>query len=586
MIYDESFDRLTKLQSFDSFLQELRHKEEKAASNLQYALIIISIHDLKEINLSLGVEIGNQLIRGVLSRLRTIFSNDKYLSRYSGDSFAIIAKVQPKIVSYQALVEKIINTISKPFHIDSHEISIDSNIGACIFPKKRQDQRSLKESAEIALLHSKRAGKNTYQFYSQELNMEYSKKMTLANDLKYAIQNDQLDIYYQPIINLRDNQIVAAEALVRWDHPEWGVISPDMLLTLAEETKFILKIRKWMLQTILSDHKKWVDRGLPAIEMGMNFSATELSEKGFVEKTQNIMDEFHFNPELLIMGITEKSFMHHQEKVKKDLKELKAAGVKIAIDHFGTAYSDLAHFNSVMIDILKLDQGFAGSIPSTPTGRAITKSIVELAKELRIEIVAEGIKNSKQLNYLRRINCTYGQGAVYSKPLDSDDFEEFLRYGIAKPNISTIYKNDPDKNRRKFFRIDFTNPLEAEMTILKVDDQKVRIGYNKILIENIGPGGLSFISNVKLPAEKDLLLKFVTKLIGEKIVALGSPVWTGKIKTFNEDNLYKYRIEFKIDEADRADLVKILNKVQIKMRNNVFFTDGRFISTSYKKYFN
>lgn len=589
MIYDANHDPLTDLINRSCFFEEFALLKKKAVeTNNRYAFMLITINQLKDIDLSFGHEIGNQLILKITKQLKASVPKDSIISRYSEDDFALIVKENSKEKSFPEFVEKIINELSRNFKIDSYELSVTVNIGASVFPKASDDQFSLRDSVKLALLRSKKLGVNRYNFYSSELNIHYYKNFTLRNDLQQAIKNDELEVYYQPLVNLNDHRIIGAEALIRWNHPEWGLVSPGEFIPIAEETGLIIEIGKWLVEKVFKDHKRWLDKGYPAIDIGINFSTIQFFEEDFVKKLKNQIIKMKFDPTFLIVEITENILLRNKEKINKDLEELKASGIRIALDDFGTGYSSLSYLNSLNIDIIKIDRSFIKGIPADFVSSAITKATVQLAKELDLEIVVEGIEKFEQLNYLKAIDCIRGQGYLYSKAVGLEEFERILQKKYKLPLKSNSYSPDSDNDRRQFFRIDFEKLLKTEMTIQEMAGKTIDVGNTKVLIENIGPGGLGFISDIRFPTEDSLIFRFMTHLAEEDLVVYGHPVWSKEIDTLNEGiekSLYQYRIEFIIDEPDRETLTELLNKVEAKMKEDDFYKKKEFTPLSYIKYF-
>ena len=589
LIYDANYDKLTGLKNRNSFLETLKNLDKEAQGQKnKYALMIIELDGLKHVNFSLGHNIGDQLIVQIVNRLRMIFKNDKYISRYSEDDFAIIAEGKSNKEEYESLAEEVINLFVEPFKIDTYEFIIRVNIGVCLFPKVVKDKLPLKNSAKVALIRSKKEGRNDYEFYSPELNIKYYKEFALRNDLFTAIEKEQLEVYYQPLVNINTNEIIAAEALIRWNHPQWGLVPPGEFISIAEETGLIIDVGKWVLKEVCKHYKGWMDKGLRDIKVGINFSGIQFFEKDFVKNIKDTIKQFRLEADFLIMEITESVLFRSKEKVISDINELHSLGIQIALDDFGTGFSSLSYLSKLRIDILKLDRSFIKDIPRDKIGSSITSATVNLAKELKIKFVAEGIENWDQLSYLKALNCTVGQGYIYSKAKPLEEFEMLLEKNKCKPIVANLSFTNSDKDRRKFFRVNFYNLLEGDLTILEIGGEKVDVGNTKVLIKNIGPGGLCFISNIRFPIEKTIILKFTTNLVEEKIVVYGNPVWSEELdvdKVDISDKMYEYGIEFRIDENDREDLVRILNEVQIKMRNNILFAEGSFISGPYNKYF-
>lgn len=589
MFYDANHDQLTGLINRSFFLEKLVNLEREAKKSKEsYLFMLIYINDLKDIDLSFGYEVGNQLILNVVDRLKSILPKDIIISRYSDDNFAFIIKKSLIKNGLSNLAEEIIDQMTESFKVLSYELFLKINIGACIFPSDSYKELSLKDSAKLALLRSKKLGPNRYNFYSSELNVQYYKNFTLRRDLNHSIRNKELEVYYQPLINIEDHRVIAAEALIRWNHPEWGLVSPAEFIPIAEESGFIIEIGKWMMDKIFEHYKIWMEKGYPKINVGLNFSAIQFFEKDFVKKVKRHIKKANIHPNFLVVEITENILMKNIAKINQDLKELKEIGIQIALDDFGTGYSSLSYLNTLNIDIIKIDKSFIQGIPSDFVGTAITKATIKLAKELNLEIIAEGIENVEQLDYLKEIDAGIGQGYIFSRPVNEKDFESILlrKYCTIQPLGSNPLESE--KDRRKFFRLEFEDYLIAEMTIQKMAGKEIRIGNTEALIKNIGPGGLCFISDVHFPVEKDLVFKIMTHLNGEDLSILGRPIQSKEIKNLVEKSdktIYEYRIEFLIDEKDLNHYTALLNELEEQIKNKDLFEKDHFTSLSYSEYF-
>lgn len=324
-----------------------------------------------------------------------------------------------------------------------------------------------------------------------------------------------------------------------------------------------------------------MSKGLPNIKVSVNFSAIQFMENDFSKQIKNILDEYQLDYSFLIVEITESILIKNVDKVKADIQKLQSIGIQIALDDFGTGFSSLAYINSYKLDILKLDGTFIKDVALGNKSTAITRAVISLAQELKIKLVSEGIENWDQLSYLKSLNCYIGQGYLYSKPIPIDDFEVLLAKRKCKPIFVNSAGMMPKVDRRKYFRIKFTHLLEAELTIKELKGRKISVGNTKVLIKNIGPGGLCFISNIRFPEEMGFILQFITQLIDEEIKVCGNIIWTEE----TDSNLYEYGVEFIIDENERQGIIRVLNQVQIRMRNNILFADGSFISESPSVYY-
>ncbi len=580
--YVATHDELTGLPNkiyFKDKVELLCHQTKKAYAG--FALMMLEIDGFKYINDALGYQVGDLLIIRIAERLRSLLGGSDYLCRYSGVRFAFIVQSGGADKRHKEYAEDIMELFDRSFKVDEYELSVNVNMGISLYDANTQDVDTLIMHAESALFWSKDETRSRFGFYSSDISIQNYKQFELRNDLHRAIDMNQLRAYYQPIVNLAANEIIAVEALIRWEHPEWGMVSPKEFITLAEETGFIINIGNWILREVCCNYRQWLDKGLPAVKAAVNFSCIQFFQNDFVDNIKKIIDEFKLDPNFLVMEITESILMNKTDKVISDIKRLQSLGIQVALDDFGSGYSSLAYLNSLNIDIIKMDGSFVRNINADETSTVIIRNIVNMAKELKIKLVAEGIENWEQLNYLREIKCYTGQGYIYSRPVPSEDFERMLARRKLKPVIVNNAPVSPRDDRRSYFRLKFHQLLQAELMILKIRGKNVNVGNTKVLIKNIGAGGLCFVTNLQLPVEKDFLLQFTAELIGVELKLYGYPVWGGEF----EDDLFQYGVEFTMDENERGELIRILNLVQIKMRNNILFAEGSFAAESPRLYF-
>jgi diguanylate cyclase (GGDEF)-like protein/PAS domain S-box-containing protein len=581
MAYISTHDDLTGLPNHKHFNKKLRLQCRLAKeTKTRFALMILDVVGIKYVNYSFGYELGEKLLIDIVNRLKGILEGGIFISRYSDDQFAIIVHGLETYEEYKDLANIIVNIFSKSFRIDKYNIDIFVNIGICIYPKDAQNSNSLMKQSRIALIRAKNEGKNNYKFYSSDLDVQNYKEFILRSDLHNAIDSNQLQVYYQPIINLKTNEIISAEALIRWEHPDWGIINPDEFIYIAEEIGFIIDIGKWILKNVCQDYLQWLKLGYSKIKVSINYSVIQVFEKDFIENIINTINDFGLDPHFLIMEITESVLMKNPDKAISDIKKLQSFGIQIAIDDFGTGYSSLAYLKSFNIDILKLDSSFIKDITNNFASKIIIKSMINMSKELKIKMVAEGIETWEQLSLLRELNCFSGQGYIYSMPVVSNKFERILSKHECKPNIIS-FDVKKHRDRRKYSRIQFQKLLEASSTVKEINGKSIDIGDTKVLIKDIAPGGLCFISNLNLPIEKNVIMKFGTQLIENEIQFQGRLMWAEEM----DNHLYEYGVEFAIGENDRKELVRILNTVQIRMRKDILFAEGNFVTVSPNNYF-
>lgn len=577
--YISTHDAITGLPNSNYFIQELAECCRIAKdTKTKFALMMLDIDGLKNINYMVGYDAGNNIIIDVVNKLKAFLGKEIFISRFTEAHFAIIIQGLFR-EEYEHIAEGIIKLFLQPFKIDKFELNIYANMGICFYPENAKDIELLKKLSMVALLRSKKEGRNKYKFYSSGLDFQTYKEFIIRNDLHHAIEKNQLRVYYQPMINLETNEIIASEVLIRWEHPDWGILTPDEFIPLAEETGLIIDVGDWILKEVCRNYKQWMKAGLPNIKISINFSCIQFFEDNFVENIINTIQNFEIDPNFLIMEITESTLMKKADRINSEIKRLQSYGIKVALDDFGTGFSSLKYLYSLNINMLKIDSSFIQNINIDKTCTIITKTIVKMAQELNIDLVAEGIENSEQLNYLKELNCYYGQGFLFSRPVPIEEFVKMLDSRQCIPILNNV--PEVQTNRRKFFRIDFHQLLESVLTVIKIKGKSINVGNTKVLVKNIGPGGLCFISNIKLPVEEDTILQFKIILLNKELELYGHPV-----RAINVGNIiYEYGVKFTINEAVRENLNKILIQVQIKMKNDILFDEGKFITCSAEEYF-
>lgn len=600
-----SYDETTALPNKNQLKKELAQKCIEASINESSLIVMmLDFEGYKDINDSLGYKVGQQLIIQIVLRLKGLLGKEALISRYSEDKFAIVIEHLMNLEAYEERVQEVIDFFHRLFKVDIYEFDVNVNIGISVYPFEIEDKNKepiqdleneiitinevqtsdeiekLIQYANIALVWSKKEGKNRYKFYSSELNIQNYKQFQLRNDLRTAIKKEQFLVYYQPMILIKNNKILAVEALIRWNHPDWGIVSPEEFIFLAEETGAIVEMGKWVLRKVCSDHRHWIQKGLEPVYISVNFSGIQFYERDFVENIKEILAEYEVDPQYLIVELTESLLIENAYKAVEDIQKLQAAGIKVALDDFGTGYSSLSYLKNFNIDIIKMDASFLKNIMTDKTTTIIAKAIINLTKELHIKLVSEGVENWEQLSFLRENNCFSGQGYLYSRPVPLEKIDGMLEKGKCRPVLNnTTFK--PRVERRKFFRQVFHELLKTDLTILKIKNKKMNVGNSKVLVKNIGPGGLCFISNIQFPLEREFTLQFVTMLLGKEINVYGTPVWGEEV----EDNLFEYGVKFLMEESESEEMMRMLYEVQIKMKRNILFADGRFTDETAYNYF-
>jgi EAL domain-containing protein (putative c-di-GMP-specific phosphodiesterase class I) len=332
--------------------------------------------------------------------------------------------------------------LKDPFDIEDNELYVSASIGIAIYPRDGTSMDSLIKHADIAMYHVKDTGKNNYKFYSNDMTTPYFQNLSLETGIRRALDNDEFHLMYQPQINIKTGEIVGVEALLRWEHPEHGSITPAEFIPFAEETGMIVEIGHWVLRNACAELKRWRDAGLPEIRMSINMSARQLGEKTIVKHVSGVLRDFGIPGHCLEIEITENTIMNDMDSVIHKLKELSKKGVYIAIDDFGTGYSSLSYLHKLPIQTLKIDRAFIKEVNMKHSQNSIINTIVAMAKGLNLNVIAEGVETQQQLEYLQEIDCSEAQGFLFGKPLAADVISQLLiQEPYAAPNSGSGLHN-------------------------------------------------------------------------------------------------------------------------------------------------
>lgn len=401
------------------------------------AVMFLDLDRFKNINDSLGHMLGDELLQQVSSRLKSCIREGDTLARFGGDEFTLLL---PKIAGgkedVSKIAEKINQVLKDPFVIENNELYVSASIGIAIYPRDGTDMDSLIKHADIAMYNVKDTGKNNYRFYSTDMTTPYFQNLSLETGIRKALENDEFHLMFQPQINIKTGEIVGVEALLRWDHPEHGEITPAEFIPFAEETGMIVEIGHWALRDACAQLKQWRDNGLPEIRMSINMSARQLAEKTIVKHISGLLRDYGIPGHCLEIEITENTIMSDMDSVIHKLKALSKKGVSIAIDDFGTGYSSLSYLHKLPIHTLKIDRAFIKEVNMKHAGNSIITTIVAMARGLNLNVIAEGVETQQQLDYLLGIGCSEAQGFLFGKPLTSDIITQLLmQEPYANPTV-------------------------------------------------------------------------------------------------------------------------------------------------------
>lgn len=420
------FDYLTGLPNRTQFHAFLERFTSNPSEDSQLALMFLDLDRFKYINDTLGHSIGDQLLREVGVRLNECIGPENFLARLGGDEFTVVLPSLEHKADANLLAVKMIDVLKNPFYIQEFELYITTSIGISFYPVDADTVEGLIRNADMAMYKAKSNSRNNYYVFSPELQNRTIDRLQLENDLHKAIERNELVLHYQPFYHVDTGEIVGVEALVRWIHPERGFISPGAFIPIAEETGLILSIGDWVVHEACRQNKLWQLQGLKPVFVAVNISALQFQHPGLIDIISHALNEVDLDAKWLEVEITESLMMDHVEDAIATLNQLKDIGIRISIDDFGTGYSSLAYLERFPLDTLKIDQSFVRSITDATNDSAIAKTIVNLGHNFNLTVVAEGVENESQLNYLRTVGCDISQGYLHSPPVSAEKLEPFL----------------------------------------------------------------------------------------------------------------------------------------------------------------
>jgi diguanylate cyclase (GGDEF)-like protein len=442
------FDALTGLSNRRKFRSELetalRHTQQSRAC----ALLHIDLDRFKKINDTLGHRVGDKLLCAVTQVLERTLSNAEatgwpssraaeqvvVLSRIAGNGFAVLLPHLhnlKKADTADSIARRLLAALTDPFHIDEHELFVTASIGISVSPGDGQEAEALLKHAEMAMYQAKKRGGNTYTFYSGEMNAHALERLTLENQLRRAVERNEFVLFYQPKVDIAARRITGAEALVRWKHPERGIVAPEEFIPIAEETGLISEIGQWVLREACTQLSAWMKAGLPPLTISVNVSGVQFKQRKVWHAVEGALERSRLPPSQLILELTESVLFENAADSIEMLHELKEMGVKLAVDDFGTGYSSMSYLGRLPIDELKIDRSFVKGLPTERQGVAIVGAIIALGRELGLKTVAEGVETKQQLEFLRIRRCDEYQGYFCSRPAPAEPFANLVRRSLA-----------------------------------------------------------------------------------------------------------------------------------------------------------
>jgi diguanylate cyclase (GGDEF)-like protein len=432
--YHDPLTQLPNRASFSEHLEEAMRRAKRASWPL--ALLFVDLDLFKRVNDSLGHDAGDRLLRVVAERIRRAVREADSLFRMGGDEFTVLLEDVRGPEEAAMVATRMLEAIAEPVQLQHHEISVSASIGIALYPRDDTVGERLLKSADTAMYKAKELGRNRYAFFAKEMNQRVESQMLIEAALRRALKNEEFVLHFQPRVSL-SGRATGAEALLRWQHPEWGLVEPARFVPLLEETGLVVPVGNWVMREACRQAKAWQAAGLPPLRVSVNLSSRQFRSEGLFEVVSEALRSSGLAPQLLELELTESLLVENVEHAMGVMGKLKAIGTGISIDDFGTGYSSLGYLKRFPIDSLKIDRSFVRDIATSPKDAAIVKAISALARSLGIGLIAEGVEEAWQVDFLRARHCTEMQGFLFSRPLPAEQIIEALRRSYVLPRAST-----------------------------------------------------------------------------------------------------------------------------------------------------
>lgn len=400
--------------------------------NQQIALLLLELGRFKMINDSLGKSLGDSLLQETADRIRSAVGDETTVARISGAEFGVILEDIRDAREVEQLAQYVVDKLSAEFVLLTHSLNVSCTMGIGMFPVDGADAQTIFERADVALYSAKEQGIHGVRFFAPAMNDQILERLRLENGLKLALERDELFLMYQPQVDIRTGEISGVEALLRWRHPQLGLVPPNDFIGVAESSGLIVPIGEWVLRTACSQARKWLDAGLPQVPVAVNVSAIQFRQQGFCDLVQDVLRDANLPAQSLELELTEGLLLTNADVGLTLIQELREMGVKLTIDDFGTGYSSLGYLRQFKVNRLKIDRSFVRDVPANVDDAAITTAIIEMARALNVDVVAEGVENAEQLDFLRAQRCFEIQGYYFSRPVVVEQMTEQLR-GVLIP---------------------------------------------------------------------------------------------------------------------------------------------------------
>jgi diguanylate cyclase (GGDEF)-like protein len=430
------YDRLTGLPNREHLFAHLAAVMVDDGQDSPFAVFLIDLNRFRNITRSLGIQAGNKVLLDMAERLCAVFGEDGFIARYGADRFVAVVPYLVCESQGEQVATVIHASLDRAFITHVNELFITASIGVGFYPKDGRVPEDLMENVESALYAAKALGGRGYQAYRAESGGDGKARLAMESRLYRALGKNEFLLHYQPQFDLRNKRMTGVEALIRWCHPEGGLIPPDAFIPLLEDTGLIVPVGEWILHTACAQNKQWQDIGLPPVRVAVNLSATQFQQPGLVQSVRSALESTGLSPEYLELEITENIAVHNEESVIAVLEELRALGIQIAIDDFGTGYSSLSYLKRFPIDKLKIDQSFVRDYQPSAPDDGIIRAIIAMARSLNLKVIAEGVETREQSDFLRVNGCDEVQGYFYGRPMPGGDLMALMRQGSEARHMS------------------------------------------------------------------------------------------------------------------------------------------------------
>jgi diguanylate cyclase (GGDEF)-like protein/PAS domain S-box-containing protein len=423
-------DALTELPNRVLFMDRLTHALTRAQWHERVvAVLFLDLDRFKYINDTFGHNVGDKFLQHMAARLKSCVREGDTVARLGGDEFALLLEDVGQVADIAPVADKLLAALAAPFVLEGREFFVTTSIGISLYPADGVDGQTLLKHADTAMYRAKDLGRNNYQFYSADLSAKAFERLTLETSLRRALERDEFLLYYQPQVDIKSQRLIGVEVLIRWRHPELGVVSPTQFIPLAEETGLIVPIGEWVLRSACTQARAWRAAGLGFGSITVNISGRQFADPALAARIGQVLSDTKLDAGLLELEITESVVMHDPQSAVHTLEQLNAMGVRIAIDDFGTGYSSLAYLKRYPIDTLKVDQSFVRDVTHDPNDASIVQAIIAMARSMQLRVIAEGVETEEQLTFLRTHGCEAVQGYLFSRPVPAEEARELIARG-------------------------------------------------------------------------------------------------------------------------------------------------------------